>query len=173
LPRATRTGKLPGRTMPELTQFLIAPARGDADYEDARRLIREYAASLPFGLDFQGFQGELANLGAVYGPPSGELLLARRGGAVAGVVGVRPLVDDVCEMKRMYVIPAMRGRGLGLALGFAIMRAARELGYRRMRLDTIDSMQAAIKNYRALGCVEIPPYYDNPIPGARYFELML
>jgi ribosomal protein S18 acetylase RimI-like enzyme len=92
---------------------------------------------------------------------------------VVGVVGARALADDVCEMKRMYVVPAMRGRGLGLTLGFAIARAARQLGYRRMRLDTIDTMQAAIKNYRALGCVEIPPYYDNPVPGARFFELVL
>ena len=159
--------------MTALTQFLIAPARADADYEDARRLIREYAASLPFALDFQGFDRELADLRAIYGPPSGELLLARREGAVVGVVGVRPLVDDVCEMKRMYVVRAMRGHGLGLALGFAIARAARDLGYRRMRLDTIDSMHAAIKNYRALGCVEIPAYYENPVPGARYFELVL
>jgi GNAT superfamily N-acetyltransferase len=159
--------------MTDLTQFLIAPARADADYDDARRLIREYAASLPFGLGFQGFEAELANLGTIYAPPAGELLLARRDGAVVGVVGVRPLAEDVCEMKRMYVVPAMRGRGLGLTLGFAIAQAARRLGYRRMRLDTVDTMQAAIKNYRALGCVEIPPYYDNPVPGARYFELVL
>jgi GNAT superfamily N-acetyltransferase len=159
--------------MTELTPFLIAPARADADFEHARRLIREYAASLPFGLDFQGFEAELANLCGIYAPPSGELLLARRAGEVVGVVAVRPLAADVCEMKRMYVVPAVRGRGLGLALGFAIAGAARRLGYRRMRLDTVDSMQAAIRNYRALGCVEIPPYYDNPLPGARYFELVL
>ena len=151
----------------------IHPARTAADYADAARLIRAYAASLPFALDFQGFDEELADLPAEYGPPAGVLLIARRGAEAVGCVGVRPLDGDVCEMKRLYVLPAARGHHVGRTLAVAIISAARDLGYRRMRLDTIETMSAAMALYRSLGFVEIAPYYDNPIAGARFFERTL
>jgi ribosomal protein S18 acetylase RimI-like enzyme len=147
----------------------ITPARDAEDVAAASALFREYAASLGFSLCFQGFDEELATLPGKYAPPAGALLLA----GCAGVVGVRPLGDGIAEMKRLYVAPAARGRGLGRALALAAIDAARGAGHRAIRLDTFESMAEAIQLYRTLGFREIPPYYDNPLDGARYFELSL
>lgn len=136
----------------------IAPARDAASIARAGALFREYAQSLGFSLSFQGFDEELATLPGKYAPPAGALLLAGR----VGVVGVRPLEPGIAEMKRLYVAPAARGRGLGRALALAAIR-----------LDTLDHMTEATALYRALGFREIAPYYDNPLEGARYFELNL
>ena len=148
----------------------VRPADGPADVATARELFLEYAASLGFDLSFQDFENEVETLLGDYAPPSGCLLLAEEGGATAGCVAVRSLGDDVCEMKRLYVRPDWRNRGTGRALAGAAVRAARGLGYRRMRLDTVPGMDAAIALYRALGFRPIAPYRRNPIPGALFFE---
>ncbi len=101
------------------------------------------------------------------------LMLARRGASAVGCVGLRPLGADVCEMKRLYVSPVARGPGLGRILATAIVEAAREIGYDRMRLDTLPQMGAAIGLYRSLGFTEIDPYTGNPVPGALFLELEL
>ncbi len=106
-------------------------------------------------------------------PPSGRLFLARADGKLAGGVGLRPLRADISEMKRLYVRAEFQGLGLGRRLAEATIEAAREIGYRRIRLDTIANMHAANALYRSLGFAEIPPYYDNPLEGVVYFELML
>jgi putative acetyltransferase len=151
----------------------IAPARTAADIEEARRLFREYETSLGIDLCFQNFEQELAELPGNYAPPGGALLLARAGGGdLAGCVALRPLPleDGTCEMKRLFLRDAFRGRGAGQLLAEAIIAEARRIGYRRMRLDTLPSMRRAIPLYRALGFTDIPPYTKNPVEGVLFLE---
>jgi ribosomal protein S18 acetylase RimI-like enzyme len=151
----------------------IVRARTDAEFKEARRLFREYADFLGLDLCFQNFAEELTKLETMYGPPRGALLLARSGGAHVGCVGLRDLGGDVAEMKRLYVQPGSRGRGLGHALAGEVIRAARSMGYRAIRLDTIPRLAAAERMYRTLGFRDIPPYRHNPDPAAVFLELTL
>ena len=149
----------------------IAAPRGDDDVAAARALVREYAESLGFSLCFQGFDEEMARFPADYTPPDGALLLAWHEDQAVGVVGVRRLDDGVSEMKRLYLRPAGRGLGLGRALVAESLAAARALGYRSMRLDSIQGAQdAAIGLYRAHGFRPIAPYRVNPVDGVVYLE---
>jgi len=149
------------------------PARTPEQVGEARRLFQAYAASLDFELCFQDFDRELASLPGDYAEPAGRLLLAERDGRALGCVALRPLEAGVCEMKRLYLEPAQRGTGLGRMLAKAVIDEARAVGYGRLRLDTVPSMAAAIALYRELGFREIPPYRQNPVPGAMYLELAL
>ena len=139
----------------------------------ARLLFREYADALGFDLCFQDFEQELASLPGDYAPPTGRLLLAVEDSKPVGCVALRALDVGVCEMKRLYVRPRQRGRGIGRKLAETAISAAHESGYRLMRLDTVPWMTEAIRLYESLGFHDIPAYRPNPIPGARYLELKL
>lgn len=140
----------------------------------ARELIEEYVAWLGVDLCFQGFERELRELPGDYSPPDGRLLLAVDDGQIAGCIAIRRIGPETCEMKRLYVRPAFRGRGLGRELASVIIEDARKIGYKKMRLDTLPRrMQQAVSMYHALGFKEIEPYYANPIVGVLYLELDL
>lgn len=149
----------------------ITPARSAQDFEAIGELFREYVDWLGIDLAFQGFEAELANLSAKYAPPAGELFLAKReDGRPVGCVGLSPFDKrHACELKRLYVRDEARGTGTGRALAQAAVAYATSSGYRKMLLDTLPSMPAAIAIYRSLGFAAIPPYYDNPVPGAIFF----
>lgn len=150
----------------------IAPATSEDQIATARRLFREYEASLGIELTFQGFAQEVAGLPGAYAPPGGRLLLAT-GAEPAGCVALRPLGGGICEMKRLYVRPTARGARLGRRLAETVIREARAIGYARMRLDTLPSMKEAFALYQTLGFREIAPYYATPIVGTRFMELSL
>ncbi len=177
----------------------IAEVAGGELLEEVRKLFLEYAASTGLDLSFQGFDQELATLPGKYGRPHGRLLLASEDDRPAGCVGLRPLEgrrpaacrrasspggsisgsfpqstgERACEMKRFYVRPEFRGRGLGRILADRIINEARQAGYTIMLLDTLPTMTAAIALYELLGFHDTVPYTHNPVPGTRFFELVL
>jgi len=152
----------------------IIQAASPAQLTQVRDLFLDYAKSLGFSLCFQNFDQELATLPGHYAPPKGRLLLAEYDGQFAGCAALRELEEDICEMKRLYLRPEFRGKGLGRAIAEHLIAEARQIGYTRMRLDTVEPvMQDAVAMYRRLGFREIPPYCKNPIAGALYMELNL
>lgn len=140
----------------------------------ARELFHEYAQSLNFDLTFQKFEEEVESLPGKYVPPMGRLYLADQDGHYAGCVALRPLEDMTCEMKRLYVRPEYRRKGVGQVLAEIAIQEARRIGYRRLRLDSIEhEMREAVALYRWFGFHEIAPYTENPVPGAIFMELDL
>jgi GNAT superfamily N-acetyltransferase len=158
----------------KVPNFLITQAASPVHIAQARELFLEYAQSLGFSLCFQSFDEELAALPGDYTPPDGRLLLAEFEGQLAGCVALHKLDGKICEMKRLYLRPHFRGKGVGRALAETIIAEARAIGYERMRLDTVEPvMKDAVAMYRRLGFREIAPYRTNPIEGAMYMELQL
>lgn len=151
----------------------IELARTETQRRAGLALIREYLDSLGVDLSFQDVQEELRTFPGQYAEPEGEILLASEGDTPVGVVALRRFEGSVCEMKRLYVPPRFRGRGIGRALSQRLLRDAAARGYDRMRLDTLPTMDPAIGLYRSLGFREIPPYRFNPVPGALFFEMGL
>jgi ribosomal protein S18 acetylase RimI-like enzyme len=154
--------------------FSFFQAESPTQIARVRELFLEYAQSLGFSLCFQNFDKELASLPGDYAPPEGRLLLAEYEGQLAACVALHKLEADICEMKRLYLRPQFRGKGLGRILADRVIAEARQIGYRRMRLDTVEPvMRDAVAMYRKLGFREIARYCENPIAGALYMELEL
>lgn len=143
------------------------------DWRQARLLVEEYAASLNLDLAFQNIAHELEHLASEYSAPTGAFLIAREHGAALGCAGVRRFADGDGEIKRLYVVPSARGRGIGMRLARDIVAEGRRLGYARLLLDTLPAMQEAQALYATLGFKPTSAYRFNPLPGAAYFELSL
>jgi len=151
----------------------IGPAEVPHELDSVRKLFREYADSLSTDLCFQNFEAEVASLPGKYKPPKGRLLLAWSGAEAVGCVALRPLEEDACEMKRLYVQPRLRGERLGRRLAERICQEARAAGYSRICLDTLPTMAEAIQLYADMGFKRIEPYVYNPVPGAIFLALDL
>lgn len=148
--------------------------------EEIRLLFTEYTDALVLGdpafrdyLSLQNFEEEMAHLEHKYGRPQGRLFIAYHGDTPVGCVGLRRLEEGVCEMKRMYVRPSFRGKGLGGQLARLIIAEARDIGYSRMLLDTLPFLTTAIDMYRRLGFYDIPSYNNSPMEGLVYLRLDL
>lgn len=157
--------------MNDTIELIIADS--SAHFEEAKKLFREYATSLPIDLCFQGFDEELETVHIQYGPPSGALVLAYANERAVGCAGVRSKGEGIAELKRMYVMPELRGRQLGRLLLERSLLAARDLGYQKIRLDTLASMTGARRLYEFFGFEVIPAYYSNPHADAIYMEKVL
>jgi ribosomal protein S18 acetylase RimI-like enzyme len=153
--------------------IIFCEAASELELAHIRSLFLEYAASLEISLCFQNFEQELAGLPGKYARPTGRLILARDAQQAAGCVALRKLDDGICEMKRLFVRPAWRRKGLGSALVEQILSHARQIGYRSMRLDTLASLTPAISLYESFGFRQIPAYYENPSEKAVFMELEL
>ncbi|NRS49972.1 GNAT family N-acetyltransferase [Brevibacillus sp. HB2.2] len=148
-------------------------ATEDDEYEQARELFLEYVDSLGVDLSFQNIAIELQNIPGEYAPPDGCILLALDNEQPAGCVALRKIDEQVCEMKRLYVKPEWKGRGVGKKLALAIIDEAKFRGYSFIRLDTLPTMEQAIQLYRSLEFYPIEPYRFNPIEGTLYMEKQL
>lgn len=154
--------------------FELCQAESEDQIVAVRELFLEYARSLDFSLCFQSFEKELAGLPGPYAPPRGRLLLASVADQPAGCAAMYELEPLICEMKRLFVRPAFRGKGLGKILAEYVISEARQAGYKKLRLDTVEPrMQIAVAMYRKLGFREVTPYRQNPMEGTLYMELPL
>ena len=151
----------------------ISQAKTEKQIRQIRELLQEYADSLDVDLEFQNFHQELANLPGDYTPPKGRLLLALDDNYPAGCVALREIGESICEIKRLYVKPQYRGIKLGRRLVEKIIEEAVEIGYERMRLDTLPTMTRAQQMYKELGFEEREPYRYSPVEGTTFMELEL
>ncbi|SDF03289.1 GNAT family N-acetyltransferase [Sporolituus thermophilus] len=135
-----------------MVSITIAQSAEDLGY--VRDLLVEYASSRDYETCFVRFEQELAELPGVYAPPDGRLLLAMSDGQAAGCVALKKAAAQACEMKRLYVRPGFRGRGIGRALAEEAVRQAKEIGYASMRLETLPVMREALALYQAMGFVK-------------------
>lgn len=157
-----------------MSGLALIQAESNEDIQSARQLFEEYAAGVGFSLCFQNFDQELASLPGKYSPPSGRLYLAYADNELAGCIALRSFDTSRCEVKRLFVRPNFRGKGLGRVLVDAIVREAESIGYRSVLLDTLPGrMDTAIAIYRDKGFREISPYYENPVEGTTFMELEL
>ncbi len=154
--------------------FKIKICSSISDYKEARRITGDYIEWLNIDLSFQNIEEELKGFESVYGPPKGCYLLASGiEGATAGGVALREYSAGICEMKRLYVYPPYLGKGLGRPLCNELLKQAKQMGYKKMRLDTMTKLEAANRLYEKLGFYEIEPYRVNPEKTARFMEILL
>ena len=151
-----------------------------AHKEEIGRLFTEYTRMLVEGdsafqeyLNIQNYDEEVAHLEHKYGEPEGRLYLALWDGEAAGCIGLRRIDEERCEMKRLYVYPAFRGKHIARALAERILADARAIGYKAMLLDTLPFLRGALALYKSLGFYEIPSYNNSPLDTTIYMQLDL
>ena len=178
-----KKGRTSGHSHPtDYSDTAIRRIRWPEDLELVRRLFQEYRewlaahvgggpgtpSTVPIGL--VEFDRVISGLPGVYGPPGGDVLLAFQDGELAACGALREWASRIGEIKRIYVRPDHRGPGFGPILTEALLERARELGYERVRVDTLPTMTAAIQFYQEMGFKPIPAYWPHPVPGALFFE---
>ena len=145
----------------------IRPA-GATDIPDVRAMLKEYVEWIGLDLAFQEIDAELEGLPGEYAPPRGALFVAIDGHHYLGMIALRSIDGPIGEMKRLFVRPEARGRGLARQLITTLCGEAKRLGYCELRLDTLPMMGGAQALYEAYGFVDIAPYYETPIDGTRF-----
>jgi len=154
--------------------FKLIEAKSTKDFKTAVQLFKEYASQIGVDLEFQDFNKEIENIESQYSRPKGILFVARNDkNAPLGCFAIRELKARICELKRMYLKKEARGLGIGRKMLDESIEIGKELGYKKMRLDTLPEMHAAITLYQKAGFYEIAPYRFNPIKGSKYFEIEL
>jgi putative acetyltransferase len=139
--------------------------------DEVRKLFKEYELELDENLSFQQLDDEIKYPLRKYGPPRGVLYIAKWNNEVAGCVALKPLLEPgACEMKRLYVRPHYRKHKIGKVLVEQLLKDAIQLGYTKMKLDTLEKLQPAIRLYQQIGFLETTAYYDNPLDGVVYME---
>jgi ribosomal protein S18 acetylase RimI-like enzyme len=151
----------------------IRHVANENDVAAVRSLWSEYWASAGLSKDFQGFAEEVKNLPGLYAPPRGSLILARVGAFEVGSIGLRPLTQNTCEAKHLYVRPKFRGQGIGRSLLEHLIEAARSMRYEAMYGDSLPGMVSAQNLYKNIGFEEVGPYSVNPTPEAIYLRLKI
>ena len=146
---------------------------GRAWMSEVRALIGEYTRALGRDLTFQNLEEELQHPEEKYAPPHGELLVAVHEDMVVGMVAYHRHSAVRCEMKRLYIMPSMRGQHVGEALVETIIRRATQAGYEEMVLDTLEGMNAARHLYDKFGFELCEAYYHNPMPDVLYMRKSL
>jgi ribosomal protein S18 acetylase RimI-like enzyme len=148
-------------------ELSIRPALA-VEIPHVREMLREYVAWIGLDLAFQEIEAELDGLPGDYAPPRGALLVAVEGHRYLAMIALRPIDGTIAEMKRLYVRPDARGRGLARRLIARLCEEARRLNYTELRLDTLPMMGEAQALYETYGFVDIEPYYETPIAGTRF-----
>lgn len=156
-----------------MPEFYFVTVTTDEEYAAAASLFKEYAAWLNIDLGFQHFDQELNELKSMYALPDGGIILCKDGNEFIGCVGVRKIDEETAELKRMYIRGAYQNKGLGKSLLEEAFAIAKKCGYESIRLDTLNTMISAMNFYKKNGFTETPPYYNNPIDTAVYFQKFL
>ncbi|MBC7720858.1 MAG: GNAT family N-acetyltransferase, partial [Pedobacter sp.] len=142
----------------------------DADLDAAVQLFKDYAAELNVNLCFQSFDAELEDPLKKYGSPNGALFLGYFNNEPVACIALQPIADGSCEMKRLYVKPAFRKFKIGDTLVQQLLITAKKLGYKKMKLDTLQRLQPAINLYKKHGFIVTTAYYKNPLPEVVFME---
>lgn len=153
--------------------FVYKTAHTANEFEQARILFKEYADALGVDLSFQDFEKELQTNHVQYNKPDGGLVLVYVNEHPIACVAVRRSDGETAELKRMYVRSEYRGHRIGVELLERSLSIAKDLGYKKIRLDTLENMTKAQELYKSFGFYVIPPYRFNPIRGTIYMEKIL